>query len=70
MKKKKVVLTAYEAAVQEFHRATEEYLLAQENFSNALPEYFDIANRELTIAKVAVDTSLKKVKRLSKELLI
>ena len=66
MKKKEVVLTAYESAVQEFRQATAAYQLAQVNFANAFPEYFDIANRELTIARAAVDLAMKKVKMLNK----
>ena len=66
MKKKIVVLTPYEEAVEEFHKANEAYQLAQANFANAFPEYFEIANRELTIAQICVDMAMQKVKLLSK----
>jgi hypothetical protein len=66
MRKKQVVPTAYDEAVQEFHKANAVYQHAQANFANALPEYFDIANRELSIARASVDLAMRKVKLLSR----
>ena len=61
-----VVLTAYDEAVKEFHNATAAYRSAQVNFQNAVPEFFDIANRELTLAQARVDMAMQRVRLLSK----
>lgn len=66
MRKKTVVVTAYDEAVKEFHKATEAYRSAQANFQNALPEFFEIANRELSLAQARVDTAMQRVRLLSK----
>ena len=45
--------------------AAEAVRQAQQNFDNASPEYFEIANKELTLAKEHFDVVWKKVKLLS-----
>lgn len=40
--------------------------IAETNFDNALPEFLDIANEELTIAKKRVEVIIKKIKKISK----
>jgi hypothetical protein len=67
MRKKVILVTAYDDAVKEFRKATADYHTAQVNFSNALPEYFEIANRELTIAQARVDMAMQKIRILTKE---
>ena len=67
MRKKTVVVTAYDEAVKEFHKATEAYRFAHVNFQNALPEFFEIANRELSLAQTRVDTAMQRVRLLSEE---
>ena len=64
MKQKVHEPTPYEIAVKDFFAATRELQRAQSNFDNALPEYFEIANDELTIARTRVDVCNKKLKAL------
>jgi hypothetical protein len=66
MRKKAIMVTAYDEAVKEFHQATAALHFAQENFRNAMPEYFEIANRELSMAQARVDMAMQKVRLLSK----
>lgn len=62
--KKKVELTLRDIVVQDFFSAARELERAQVNFDNAIPEYFEIANAELTIAKLRLDVCAKKIKAL------
>ena len=61
---KEVVLTPYECAVLEVKSAAQALHRAEVNFNNALPDYFEIANSELTIARQRFDKVLKEVKEL------
>ena len=65
MKQKVHEPTPYEMAMHDFQAATREYQRAQTNFNNALPEYFEIANDELTIARTRLDACHKKLKAMS-----
>lgn len=47
--------------------ALEELSAAESNFDNALPDFLDIANEELTIAKNKVDVIIKKIKKIEAE---
>lgn len=68
MRNKKVVeLTPYELAVKEFHIAAAAYRHAEANFHNAFPEYFEIANQELTAARTRVDSAMQRVRILHQE---
>jgi hypothetical protein len=58
------VPTALDMAREEFFAAVAERNRILENFDNVLPEFFDIANAELTAATMAVDVCTKKVKML------
>lgn len=60
----KQVKSAYETAIEEFFQAVENVKHAQSNFNNALPEFFEIANSELTIAQMKCDIAQKKVRQL------
>ena len=67
MKNKIVELTPYEAAVKEFHAAAAACRHAEANFHNAFPEYFEIANQELTAARARANTAMQRVRLLSKD---
>ena len=56
--------TQLEVARQELFAATRHRDRMLINFNNALPEFFEIANEELTIAQMQVDVLMKKVKLL------
>lgn len=45
--------------------ALEQLSIAESNFDNALPEFLDIANEELTIANNKVNVIIKKIKKLN-----
>ena len=57
--------TQLEVARQELFAATRNRDRMLTNFNNALPEFFEIANEELTIAQMTVDVCMKKVKLLT-----
>ena len=57
--------TQLEVARQELFAATRHRDRMLTNFNNALPEFFEIANQELTIAQMTVDVCMKKVKLLT-----
>ena len=57
----------YDEAVKEFHKATENYRSAQLNFQNTTPEFFEISNRELTLAQARVNVAIQRVRFLSKK---
>ena len=53
--KKEILLKEYEEAVS--------YLrIAEQNFEYASPEFFEVANQELTLARLKNDMVLKKMK--------
>lgn len=54
-----------EVAVDDFFAAAKDVRIAQSNFDNAVPEYFDIANEALTIAKQKYELAGKRVKLLN-----
>lgn len=56
--------TQLEVARQELFAATRYRDRMLTNFNNALPEFFDVANEELTIAQMQVNVLMKKVKLL------
>lgn len=62
---KQKVKSEFEVGVDSFFAAADALRQAQSNFNNADPEYFEIANAELTIAKENFDIIAKKVKLLS-----
>lgn len=64
MRKKEVVKTPFEVAVDEFFSAAAGVRHAQANFDNAVPEFFDIANEELALAKERLRVAGMKVKML------
>lgn len=56
------VPTAMEIARQELYNAIEHRNHILTNFDNVSPEYFEVANAELTAATMAVDACVKKLK--------
>lgn len=62
MKKKKV--SEQQEALWAMQEAQEKYFIAERNFNTADPEFFDIANAELTIAKLSYELCLKKLRKL------
>lgn len=56
--------TQLEVARQELFAATRHRDRMLTNFNNALPEFFEVANEELTIAQMQVNVLMKKVKLL------
>ena len=59
------VKSEFENGVESFFAAAEAVRQAQQNFDNAPPEHFEIANKELTLAKEHFDVIGKKVKLLN-----
>lgn len=56
-----------QATKEELNFALRDLEIAQLNFDNALPEFFNVANTELTIAQLKVDVLLTKAKMLSEK---
>ena len=56
-----------EIALMQMVEARDEYERALDMFNYAIDEYFDIANMELTIAKLRYDICVKKVRLLCKD---
>lgn len=56
--------TQLEVARQELFAATRHRDRMLANFNNAMPEFFEVANEELTLAQMQVDILTKKVKLL------
>ena len=59
-------LTEQEEAYLSMLEAKEKYIIAEKNFNNAIDDYFDIANAELTLAKINYELSFTKLKQLCK----
>lgn len=59
--------TQQDIAVEEFFTATRNLRQAESNFNNAILEYFEIANKELTIAKEQLSLATKKVKKYMRD---
>ena len=57
-------LSPYEVAVNEVFAASAAVRHAESNFNYAEPEYFEIANEELTAAKTLYSIAVKKVKKM------
>ena len=62
MKKKKT--SEQQEALWAMQEAQEKYFIAERHFNTASPEFFDIANAELTIAKLYYELCLKKLGKL------
>ena len=62
MKNKNVIPSEKELLLREYREAISCLKLAEQNFDNASPEFFEIANQELTLARLKNDMVLKKMK--------
>ena len=50
----------YKKALREIECAKDELKFAENAFNYALPDYFEIANMELTIAQMRLEVAIKK----------
>ena len=62
MKNKNVVLSEKEILLKEYEEAISLLRIAEQNFEYASPEFFEVANQELTLARLKKDMVLKKMK--------
>ena len=62
MKNKNVVLSEKEILLKEYEEAISHLRIAEQNFEYASPEFFEVANQELTLARLKNDMVLKKMK--------
>ena len=64
MFRKKIEFSETEIALQEMIEAKAELARTEQMFNYANDDYFEIANTELTIAKLKYDVAFKKLKML------
>ena len=62
MKNKNVVPSEKEILLKEYEEAFSLLRIAEQNFEYASPEFFEVANQELTVARLKKDMVLKKMK--------
>ena len=62
MKNKNVVPSEKEILLKEYEEAIFLLRIAEQNFEYASPEFFEVANQELTLARLKKDMVLKKMK--------
>ena len=62
MKNKNVVPSEQEILLKEYEEAISLLRIAEQNFEYASPEFFEVANQELTLARLKKDMVLKKMK--------
>ena len=62
MKNKNVVPSEKEILLKEYEEAVSLLRIAEQNFEYASPEFFEVANQELTLARLKKDMVLKKMK--------
>ena len=62
MKNKNVVPSEKEILLKEYEEAISLLRIAEQNFEYASPEFFEVANQELTVARLKNDMVLKKMK--------
>ena len=62
MKNKNVVPSEKEILVKEYEEAISLLRIAEQNFEYASSEFFEVANQELTLARLKKDMVLKKMK--------
>lgn len=62
MKNKDNILSEKELLLKEYEEAVSHLRIAEQNFEYASPEFFEVANQELTVARLKNDTILKKMR--------
>lgn len=62
MSNKNIMSSERELLLKEYEEAVSHLRIAEQNFEYATPEFFEIANQELTAARLKNDTILKKMK--------
>ena len=62
MKNKNNILSERELLLKEYEEAVSLLRIAEQNFEYASPEFFEVANQELTLARLKKDMVLKKMK--------
>ena len=65
MKNKNVVPSEKEILLKEYEEAVSLLRIAEQNFEYASPEFFEVANQELTVARLKNDAILKKMRACS-----
>ena len=62
MKSKDNILSEKELLLKEYEEAISHLRIAEQNFEYASPEFFEVANQELTVARLKNDAILKKMR--------
>ena len=62
MKNKNNILSERELLLREYEEAVSYLRIAEQNFEYASSEFFEVANQELTLARLKKDMVLKKMK--------
>lgn len=65
MKNKDNILSERELLLKEYEEAVSHLRIAEQNFEYASPEFFEVANQELTVARLKNDAILKKMRACS-----
>ena len=62
MSNKNIMPSERELLLKEYEEAVSLLRIAEQNFEYASPEFFEVANQELTVARLKNDMVLKKMK--------
>ena len=62
MSNKNIMPSERELLLKEYEEAVSLFRIAEQNFEYASPEFFEVANQELTVARLKNDMVLKKMK--------
>ena len=62
MKNKDNILSEKELLLKEYEEAISHLRIAEQNFEYASPEFFEVANQELTVARLKNAPILKKMR--------
>ena len=62
MSNKNIMPSERELLLKEYEEAVSLLRIAEQNFEYASPEFFEVANQELTLARLKNDMVLKKMK--------
>ena len=67
MSNKNIMSSERELLLKEYEEAVSHLRIAEQNFEYATPEFFEVANQELTVARLKNDAILKKMKACNLE---